>query len=128
VHESVQHFNIDPVSVMARLDRSNRRPRIGTNESTRVTSKMGYIAGNSGTFCWPLRCSASRYSPCPETVTFAGSVLIAGGATITEAGLIAYIEQSNQSGPYPFMLLRDTFDGVPIIAGKYAHLAYTIQL
>jgi hypothetical protein len=77
---------------------------------------------------WTPLSGDAAWTSAAGTVTFAGSVLIAGGATITEAGLIAYMEQSNQTGPYPFMLLHDMFDGVPIIAGKYAHLAYTIQL
>jgi hypothetical protein len=61
------------------------------------------------------------------TVTFAGSVLIAGGATVTEAGLEIILRDTGNV-IRNVLFLHDVFDGVPVGVGKYAHVAYTLQL
>jgi hypothetical protein len=61
-------------------------------------------------------------------VQFAGSVLLAGGVTVTEAGAIMSWEYRTGTGIQSFLMFHDVFSGVGTVAGKYAHVAHTIQL
>jgi hypothetical protein len=76
---------------------------------------------------WTALSGNAVWTSATGKVTFAGSVLLASEANVTEAGLEVIL--SNQAGVAKnFLFLHDVFGAVPIAAGKYAHVAYELQL
>jgi hypothetical protein len=61
-------------------------------------------------------------------VQFAGSVLLDDGGTVTEAGVLTRFRLTAAPSYADFLLLRDTFEGVEIPPGKYAHVEGELQL
>lgn len=79
---------------------------------------------------WTPLSGNSTWTTGTGQITFAGSVLLAAGATVTEAGAVCQMELGDYSGAGygQYLMFHDTFSGVVIAAGKYAHVAYTLQL
>jgi len=76
---------------------------------------------------WTALSGNAVWTSATGKVTFAGSVLIAAGADITEAGLEVILNDTGGT-VRNFLFLHDVFGAVPIAAGKYAHVAYELQL
>ena len=76
---------------------------------------------------WTALGGGSAWTSAAGNVTFAGSVFLSAGATVTESGVIVDWNGTDNVSRR-VLIFHDVFSGVAIAAGKYAHVAYTIQL
>jgi hypothetical protein len=97
---------------------------IGTTPAARTNYNLETQVGS-----WAATSGNPTWTSATGQLSFAGSVLLADGATVTEAGAAingTYI--TNSTNPYQIMMFHDVFDGVEIAVGKYAHVVGTLQL
>ena len=99
---------------------------VGVGHGTTAAARTDYnLQSQDGS--WTALSGNAVWTSATGKVTFAGSVLLAAGADVTEAGL----EVNLSSTTYTlgsFLFLHDIFSVVTIAAGKYAHVAYELQL
>lgn len=100
---------------------------VGNNVSPTAPARTDYnLQTQVGS--WSPISAPGIWTSAAGTVTFTGSVLLAGGATVTEAGVEAILERGDGTATATYLMFHDTFTGVPVAAGKYAHAAFTWQL
>lgn len=103
-----------------------RGGRIGVGTGAVAPARTDYTLGTQ-VGSWTAFSADGVWTSAAGTITFAASVLIAAGATVTESGVIWHYRDSTGTRR-DILVIRDTFAGVAIAAGKYAHVAYTLQL
>jgi len=100
--------------------------RVGVGTGTTAAARTDYnLQTQVGS--WTALSGNAVWTSATGKVTFSGSVLLASGADVTEAGLEVILRDTG-SLARNFLFLHDVFSAVPIAAGKYAHCAYELQL
>jgi len=99
---------------------------VGVGHGTTAAARTDYnLQSQDG--AWTALSGNATWTSATGKITFAGSVLLASGADVTEAGL-EVILASTAPAACNFLFLHDVFSVVTIAAGKYAHVAYELQL
>lgn len=105
---------------------ANQGVRIGVGTGSSAAARTDYNLQTQVGSWTPISGNAT-YTSATGQVTLAGSILLSSAYTVTEAGLT--IDGNDISGARRQVLMfHDVFAGVSIAAGKYAHVAYTLQL
>ena len=128
----ISHY-VDGLSASDLFLYSNASSAIGTRVGVGVGGGSGPARSDynlaSGAGSWTALSGNAQWTSGTGQVTFAGSVLMSSNLStnVTEAGMT--IDGHDMGGTTrQVMMFHDVFSGVQIASGKYAHVAYTLQL